>query len=326
MRKVFFKYAVVVAIIASFLGVSYASDGLTKEDKRKEELDRLQKRFEWWPTDARPGPVKDPDRGGYWWWPTTPGEMRPWGNRGYVYVYKIIFDYKEEELPAPKKKELRPSLLIKKIVKNVKVYFDFDKADLRDDAKEVLETAASSLKKNSETSVLITGNCDIRGTEKYNEKLGRQRGESVKQFMLDKGIPEDRIKIVSRGKLDAIAPVTDLVGMAKDRNAQFMIAEVEEVMIPYPGSPEGQEVVEVEPAATQVEEGKYIVEKEEVVESEIKVETKEYIVKPGDTLSKIAQKELGDANRWKNIYELNKKKIKNPNKLSAGKKLVIPIE
>ncbi|MCK5655965.1 MAG: hypothetical protein KAI03_06725, partial [Candidatus Aureabacteria bacterium] len=42
--------------------------------------------FQWWPTDAKPSPVEDEDRGGYWWWPDVPGNMRPYGNRGFVYV------------------------------------------------------------------------------------------------------------------------------------------------------------------------------------------------------------------------------------------------
>ena len=44
------------------------------------EDEALAKKFAWWPTDAKPAPVKDPDRSGYWWWPQTPGQTRPWGN------------------------------------------------------------------------------------------------------------------------------------------------------------------------------------------------------------------------------------------------------
>jgi len=294
---------------------SFASD---REERRKKELDELQKEFSWWPTDAKPSPVKDEERGGYWWWPNQPGKVMPWGNRGYVYVYKIIFDYKAEELPPPKPKELRPSLLIKKIIKNVKIYFDYNKADLRDDAAKILENAVSALNKNPETSILISGNCDIRGSETYNEKLGKQRGEAVKKFMLDNGVSENRIRIVSRGKLDAVAPITDLVGMQKDRNAQFMIAEVEEVMIPYEGKPPEE--------AKPIEEGKFIEEKKENVESEVKVSQKEYTIQKNDSLWKIAEKELGSGHRWKYLYELNKDRIKNPNKLKAGQKIIIPIE
>lgn len=297
-----------------YSGYGYAAD---LEGKHRAEIDELQKKFHWWPTDAKPNPVKD-ERGGYWWWPKEKGATGPlWGNRGYVYVYKIIYDYKEG-LPEPKKDELRASLLVKKIHKNVKVYFDFDKADIREDANPVLEEAVAILNKNPQTDILITGNCDIRGSEKYNEKLGLHRGEVVRNFMVTRGIPESRIRIVSRGKLDAIAHVADLVGMAKDRNAQFMVAEVEEINIPYAGKiPEG---------AQSTEEGKYVEVKEEKVESPVKVSTKEYIIKQDDSLWKIAQKEMGSGHRWKYLYEMNKDRIKNPKKLKAGTKIIIPVE
>lgn len=314
--KKFYFFLLIPLIMLFLIDTAFA---LSKEEKRKRELERLQKRFEWWPTDAKPAPVKDAERQGYWWWPAAPAKIRPWGNRGYIYVYKIIFDYKEEELPPPKPQELRPSLLIKKIIKNIKIYFDYDRAELRQDHTPILENAVSILKRNPQADILITGNCDRRGSEAYNEKLGRKRALAVKEFILKSGITEEKVRIISRGKLDAVAPIADLVGMQKDRNAQFMIAEVEEVMIPYPGN-----LGELQ--AEPVQEGKFLMEKEEKVESEVKVSTKEYIIKGGDTLSKIAKEQLGAAHRWKYLYELNKDRIKDPNKLKVGQRIIIPIE
>jgi hypothetical protein len=63
--------------LASFVNVH---QGYAQENKD------FQKRFEWWPTDANPGPVKDEVRSGRWWWPEKPGQVKPWGNRGYIYV------------------------------------------------------------------------------------------------------------------------------------------------------------------------------------------------------------------------------------------------
>ena len=145
--------------------------------------------------------------------------------------------------------------------------------------------------------------------------------------MTEHGISEKRIRIISRGKLDAVAPVTDLVGMQKDRNAQFMIAEVEEVMIPAPGSPDQQEETKVIPASEVKEssQGK-IIEENKNVESEVKVSTKEYTIKKNDSLWTIAAHELVSGHRWKYLYEFNKTKIKNPNKLKVGTKLLIPVE
>ena len=309
----------VILALSLFLSPSSYADKATRKEKRKQEMEELQRRFEWWPTDAKPSPVQDPQRGGYWWWPTQPGKVRPWGNRGYVYVFKIIFDYKAEELPPPKPKELRPSLLVKKIIKNVKIYFDLDKANLRTDHIPILNNAVKTLKGNPEAKILITGNCDLRGSETYNLKLGNRRAEVVKKFMSERGIDEEQIHIISRGKLDAVAPITDLVGMQKDRNAQFMIAEVEEAALPYEGPA---------PAAgvKMIEEGRYFEERHEKIESAVKVSTKEYTVQKGDSLSKIAKEQLGSGHRWKYLYEINKDRIKNPHRLKQGQKILIPVE
>ncbi len=269
--------------------------------------EELAKRFAWWPTDAKPAPFKDPNRSGYWWWPEVPGQTRPWGNQGYIYVRKIIFDYKTSE------GETKPSLIIKKILKNVKVYFDFDKSDLRDDAIDALNKALWTLQHEPKTDILITGNTDVRGSEKYNDKLGERRAAAVKQFILDKNLPEDRIKILSRGKMDALAPTNDIEGMQKDRNAQFMIAEVEEVMIPA--------------SQAHLYQDKVIEEKENV-EGAIKVNFKDYVIQPGDTLWKIAEREYGagQGRQWKRIYEFNKDVIADPNKPKKGARIRIPIE
>jgi len=52
---------------------------------------------------------------------------------------------------------------------------------------------------------------------------------------------------------------------------------------------------------------------------------KVYVVKAGDTLRKIAKETLGDAERWSEIYEANKDKVKNPDVIKAGQELTIPL-
>ena len=52
--------------------------------------------------------------------------------------------------------------------------------------------------------------------------------------------------------------------------------------------------------------------------------TKIYVVKSGDSLSKIAKNEYGDANAWKRIFEANTDILKDPNKIYPGQKLKIP--
>ena len=67
------------------------------------------------------------------------------------------------------------------------------------------------------------------------------------------------------------------------------------------------------------------IEGSEKVAADEKVAEKSYTIKGGDTLSDIAQEQLGDAGRWKEIYELNKDVIgDNPDMIHPGKKLKLP--
>ena len=192
------------------------------------------------------------------------------------------------------------------------IYFNFDKAELRDEAIPILENAVKVLNRNPEGDILITGNTDIRGPEVHNLKLGRRRAEAVKKFMLGEGIPEERIRILSRGKLDAVASIHDLVGLQKDRNAQFMIAEVEEVMIPYPEKAPYPE--------------RKVVEEVKEITAPIRVDTREYTIRKGDTLWDIAVQEYGDGSQWSRIYNFNKDRIKDSDKLNPGEVIIIPVE
>ena len=62
------------------------------------------------------------------------------------------------------------------------------------------------------------------------------------------------------------------------------------------------------------------------VEPPREVATRDYMVREGDSLWKIAVKELGSGNRWESLYELNKDRIKDPQVLRPGTKILIPLE
>ena len=79
-------------------------------------------------------------------------------------------------------------------------YFDFDKADIRPDARAALTTTADFLKKYPRFKVTIEGHCDERGSTEYNLGLGDRRASAVKQFLVSLGISPDRLSTVSYGK------------------------------------------------------------------------------------------------------------------------------
>ncbi len=105
------------------------------------------------------------------------------------------------------------------------VYFDYDRALIRDDARPVLDANAAWLKKFRTVKILIEGHCDERGTEEYNLALGEKRAKSTQDYLLSLGVPADRMKIISYGKSQPINPGHDESAWQMNRRAQFLVIE-----------------------------------------------------------------------------------------------------
>ena len=84
---------------------------------------------------------------------------------------------------------------------NVKdVYFDFNKFAIRPAEAPTVQNDGSFLAQHPTIKVLVEGHCDDRGSEEYNIALGTSRAETVKQNLLQQGVPSDRIRTISYGK------------------------------------------------------------------------------------------------------------------------------
>jgi len=79
-------------------------------------------------------------------------------------------------------------------------YFDYDKADIRPDAREAISKTADFLKGHPQFKVTIEGHCDERGSTEYNLGLGDRRASATKQYLVSLGVPADRLTTVSFGK------------------------------------------------------------------------------------------------------------------------------
>jgi len=82
------------------------------------------------------------------------------------------------------------------------IYFDYDKADLKSEARERLRSAAQWLTQGQYRSIVfrIEGNCDPRGTEEYNIGLGERRAQAAREFLGSLGVEPSRVRTVSYGK------------------------------------------------------------------------------------------------------------------------------
>lgn len=79
-------------------------------------------------------------------------------------------------------------------------FFDFNKADIRPDARQALQKTADLLRNYPQIRVTIEGHCDERGSTEYNLALGDRRANATKQYLVSLGISADRMTTVSFGK------------------------------------------------------------------------------------------------------------------------------
>lgn len=103
------------------------------------------------------------------------------------------------------------------------IYFDFDSAVLRDDARDVLAKLASTLKERDDAKLAIEGNCDAQGTIEYNLALGQHRAEAAKMYLVHMGVPRKRIKTASYGSQRPKYPGRDEEAYAKNRRDDLVV-------------------------------------------------------------------------------------------------------
>jgi peptidoglycan-associated lipoprotein len=104
-----------------------------------------------------------------------------------------------------------------------RVYFDFDKFEIRSDGQPVLAAQASWLNRYPAVQVRIEGNCDERGTREYNLALGARRANSVREFLTAHGVSASRITTISYGKERPVDPGTGEEAWAHNRNGHTAI-------------------------------------------------------------------------------------------------------
>ena len=104
-----------------------------------------------------------------------------------------------------------------------KIYFDFDKSELKPEARKILRNKANWLRINPEFSVRIEGHCDERGTNEYNLALGERRANAALKFLNALGISTHRMSTISYGEERPAEKGHDESAWSKNRRDEFKL-------------------------------------------------------------------------------------------------------
>lgn len=100
-----------------------------------------------------------------------------------------------------------------------RVYFSVDQSDLSAEARATLDRQAQWLNRYSQYGILIEGNADERGTREYNLALGARRAQSVRDYLVARGVAPKRLRTISYGKERPVAVCDDESCWSQNRRA-----------------------------------------------------------------------------------------------------------
>ena len=133
--------------------------------------------------------------------------------------------------PEPPPPPPAPKPVKQKITLQADALFDFDKAVLKSGDRTEIDGEIAKMQQVQVDSIVTTGHTDGIGTDAYNDKLGLRRAQAVKDYMVSKGVPADKITVDSKGKRQPVASNKTKEGRAKNRRVEIEFSGFETVMV-----------------------------------------------------------------------------------------------
>jgi outer membrane protein OmpA-like peptidoglycan-associated protein len=99
------------------------------------------------------------------------------------------------------------------------VFFDFDRADLSEEARDIVRRAVGEARRQGSVRVFVTGHTDTVGSRAYNQRLSERRALAVKNEMVRGGLDEDEITTVGRNFSDPLVPTGPGIREPQNRRA-----------------------------------------------------------------------------------------------------------
>src|ERR1043166_3987149 len=125
--------------------------------------------------------------------------------------------------PAPPKPAEKPKPVAEKITFAADVLFDFDKSVIKPEGRSKLDDLAGKAKGVNLEVIIAIGHADSIGSDEYNQRLSVRRAESVKAYLVSKGIEANRVYTEGKGEKQPVASNKTAEGRAKNRRTEIEV-------------------------------------------------------------------------------------------------------
>ena len=116
-----------------------------------------------------------------------------------------------------------PEVTANKVTFNADTFFDFDRATLKPEGRNILDQVATQVQQLNLESLIAVGHTDSVGSDAYNQRLSERRAAAVKNYLVSKGVPADQIIASGRGETQPVADNATREGRAKNRRVEIEI-------------------------------------------------------------------------------------------------------
>ena len=163
------------------------------------------------PTEEKPAAGAETRPGAPAKTPAQPAETKP--------VQGVDLTPREAGAPAAGAAALKDPA---NILSKRSIYYDYDKYDIKDDYKPIVDAHAKYLREHADAKMLIQGNTDERGSREYNIGLGQRRADGVRRLLILLGAKEEQIEAVSLGEEKPRASGTSEQAYAENRRSDIL--------------------------------------------------------------------------------------------------------
>jgi OmpA-OmpF porin, OOP family len=103
------------------------------------------------------------------------------------------------------------------------VFFDWDRADLTERARQIIGEAAGNARRVQSTRIEVAGHADRSGTPQYNQRLSQRRAEAVATELVRQGVDRNEIAVTAFGESRPLVPTTDGAREPRNRRVEILL-------------------------------------------------------------------------------------------------------